>query len=116
MGHRPGPDSPLPGHRPREQPGPSRQGHHRCAVLLARPRIAHLDGILRTGLLAYFDTGGASDGPTEATNLLIETTRRTGYGFRNFDNHRLRLLLADGGTTCDRERTRIRRPRPRFVA
>ncbi len=87
LGHRLGPDSPLTGHRPRERPGPSRQGHHRCAVL-PRPRIAHLDRILRTGLLAYFDTGGARDGSTEVTNLLIETTRRTGYGFRNFDNHR----------------------------
>ncbi|MGH3777842.1 MAG: transposase [Pseudonocardiaceae bacterium] len=70
----------------------------------------------RTELLAYFDTGGMSNGSTEAINLLIETTRRTGHGFHNFDNYRLRLLLSHGGVTRDHERTRIRRPRPRFVA
>jgi transposase len=83
------------------------------------PEVQRLGRTLRawrTELLAYFDTGGASNGPTEAINLLIETTRRTGHGFRNFDNYRLRLLLAHGGITCDHERTRIRRPRPRFVA
>jgi hypothetical protein len=42
--------------------------------------------------------------------------RSTGHGFRNFDNYRLRLLLAHGTTTCDHGRPQIRRPRPRFVA
>ncbi len=66
---------------------------------------------------AAAETGlGASNGPTEAINLLIETTRRTGHGFRNFDNYRLRLLLAHGDTACDHGTPRIRGPRPRFVA
>ncbi|MGH3778588.1 MAG: transposase [Pseudonocardiaceae bacterium] len=56
------------------------------------------------------------NGAAEALNLLIETTRRTGHGFRNFDNYRLRLLLAHGGISRDHQRTWIRRPRPRFVA
>lgn len=47
-------------------------------------------------LLAFHTTGGASNGPAEAVNLLIENARRVGYGFRNFDNYRLRLLLACG--------------------
>jgi hypothetical protein len=43
--------------------------------------------------LAYFDTDGISNGPTEAINLLIEKIKCVGHGFRNFDNYRLRLLL-----------------------
>ncbi len=35
-------------------------------------------------------------GPTEAMNLIIEKIR-LGHGFRNFDNYRLRVLLACGG-------------------
>ena len=46
-------------------------------------------------LLAYFTTGGISNGPTEAINLLIKRIKRVGFGFRNFDNYRLRLLLHD---------------------
>ncbi len=50
-------------------------------------------------LLAYWtSTGrrGVSNGPTEATNALIQKVKRVGHGFRNFDNYRLRLLLAVG--------------------
>jgi transposase len=47
-------------------------------------------------LLAYFDTGGISNGPTEAINLLIKNIKRGGGGFHNFDNYRLRLLLYCG--------------------
>lgn len=42
-------------------------------------------------LLAYFTTGGI--GPTEAVNLLIKRIKRVGFGFRNFENYRRRLLL-----------------------
>jgi len=84
------------------------------------PEVQRLGRTLHTWrpeLLASFDTHrAASNDPTEAVNLLIETTRRTGHGFRNFDNYRLRLLLAHGPPTCDHQRPRIRRPRPRFVA
>jgi transposase len=50
-------------------------------------------------LLAYWTTvgrRGVSNGPTEATNALIKKVKRVGHGFRNFDNYRLRLLLAVG--------------------
>jgi transposase len=84
------------------------------------PEVARLGRTLRAWrpeLLAYFTTGRAtSNGPTEAINLLIETSRHTGHGFRNFDNYRLRLLLAHGTPTCDHDTPRIRGPRPRFVA
>jgi transposase len=44
-------------------------------------------------LLAYFDTGGVSNGPTEAINWLFKKIKRVGHGYRNFANYRLRLLL-----------------------
>jgi hypothetical protein len=47
--------------------------------------------------LAYFDTGRASNGGTEAINGLIELHRRIARGFRNHDNYRLRMLLIGGG-------------------
>ena len=64
------------------------------------PEIARLGRTLRrwrTAILAYFDTDGASNGPTEAVNGVIETMRRVARGFRNFENYRLRALLAAGG-------------------
>ena len=41
-------------------------------------------------------SAAASPSPTEATNALIKKVKRVGHGFRNFDNFRLRLLLAVG--------------------
>ena len=64
------------------------------------PEVARLGRTLRgwkSAILAYFDTQGASNGPTEAVNGVIETTRRIARGFRNFTNYRLRSLLAAGG-------------------
>lgn len=82
------------------------QGREQVATILASfptcpiPEIARLGRTLRawkSAILAYFDTGGASNGPTEAINGVIETTRRIARGFRNFTNYRLRCLLAAGG-------------------
>ena len=72
------------------------------------PEIARLGRSLRawkTAVLAYFDTGGASNGPTEAINGVIETTRRIARGFRNFENYRIRNLLAAGGHRPYRKKT-----------
>jgi transposase len=66
------------------------------------PEIARLGRTLkqwRQALLAYFDTGGASNGGTEAVNGLIELHRRIARGFRNRHNYRLRMLLIGGGLT-----------------
>jgi transposase len=59
-------------------------------------RLARTIDSLRAELLAYFDTGGVSNGPTEAINLLIKNIKCVGHGFRSFDNHRLRLVLHCG--------------------
>jgi hypothetical protein len=69
----------------------------------------------RPELLAYFDTGGLSNGPTEAINLLIKKVKRTGHGFRNFDNYRLRLLLHCGVAWQTPRPARIRGRPPRLV-
>ena len=38
-----------------------------------------------------------SNGPTEGVNNSIKKIKRDGYGFKNFANYRLRILLAHGG-------------------
>jgi transposase len=50
------------------------------------PEVAKLGRTLRqwrTEILAYFDTGGVSNGGIEAINGVIEKTRRLAQGFRN---------------------------------
>jgi transposase len=69
---------------------------HTCPI----PELARLGRTLRAWrheILAYFHTRGVSNGGTEAINGVIEKTRRLAHGFRNFDNYRLRLLLAANG-------------------
>ena len=82
------------------------QGRHLATRLIERlptcpiPEIARLGRTLRKwkdAFLAYFDTGGASNGPTEAINGIIELGRRTARGYRNPTNYRLRMLLIAGG-------------------
>jgi transposase len=66
------------------------------------PEIKRLGNTLkqwRTAFLAYFDTGRANNGGTEAINGLIELHRRVARGFRNRDHYRLRMLLIGGGLT-----------------
>lgn len=95
----------------------------RAVIAAARtcpiPEIARLGRTLtawQTEITAYFDTGGASNGPTEAVNLLIEKIRRVGHGYRNFTNYRLRQLLHCGIEWPTILTPRIRRRPPRFVA
>jgi transposase len=66
------------------------------------PEIRRLGKTLkqwRASFLAYFDTGRANNGGTEAINGLIELHRRVARGFRNRDHYRLRMLLIGGGLT-----------------
>jgi transposase len=81
---------------------------HRLWKILDRCARAGVPELLRlartldawsTELLAAFTATGrcpASNGPTEAVNMLIKKIKRIGHGFRNLDNYRLRLLLAVG--------------------
>ncbi len=79
-------------------------------------RLANTIGRWRDQVLAFHTTGGASNGPTEAVNLLIEKIRRIGHGYRNFDNYRRRLLLGCGIQWTTVTTYRIRGRQPAFAA
>ncbi len=77
-------------------------------------RLAKMLRRWREQILAHHHTG-ASNGPVEAANLMIKQVKRSGRGFRNFDNYRLRILLAGGLTRDTAPVTRLR-ARPSSVA
>ena len=86
---------------------PPAQGRRLAAHLIQRlpacpiPEIARLGRTLRKwkdALDAYFDTGGASNGPTEAINGIIELGRRAARGCCNPTNYGLCRLLITAGT------------------
>ena len=95
---------------------------HRWLTWCAESDVPELHRLARTidswrdELLAYFDTAGVSNGPTEATNLLIKKIKRSGHGFRNLDNYRLRLLLHCGVTWHDHRPAPLRGRLPRLAA
>ena len=84
--------------------------------------VAELSRLARTvraweaEILAWHATGGCSNGPTEAINLLIKKVKRVGHGFRNFANYRLRLLLHCGIRWQTHRTARLRGRSPRLVA
>ena len=47
------------------------------------------------GLLEHFSSG-ATNGPTEGITNLIKVVKRQGFGYRNFENFRLRVLYRCG--------------------
>lgn len=74
------------------------ESFHTCPI----PEIARLGRTLRAWrqqFLAYFTTGRANNGGTEAINGIIELHRRIARGFRNPANYRLRMILAAGRLT-----------------
>jgi transposase len=84
--------------------------------------VAELSRLARTvrtweaEILAFHSTGGCSNGPTEAMNLLVKKVKRVGHGFRNFGNYRLRLLLHCGVRWQTHQTVRLRGRYPRLVA
>ncbi len=92
--------------------------YHHCAdaEITELSRLANTVSDWAGEILAFHTTEAASNGPTEAVNLGIETVRRTGHGFRNFDNYRLRLLLCLGVKWHTRPAARIRSRQPRLIA
>lgn len=91
-----------------------------CAEPESGPELRRLAKTLRRWrreILAHHATG-ASNGPVEAANLLIKQVKRSGRGFRNIDNYRLRILLAGGANPACQTApiTSIRPRRPRLVA
>lgn len=70
---------------------------HTCPITEVK-RLGRTLRRWREEILAYFATGGVSNGGTEAINGVIEKTRRLAHGFRNFTNYRIRILLAADGS------------------
>jgi transposase len=88
-----------------------------CNTPEAGPELRRLAKTLRrwrAQILNHHVTG-ASNGPVEAANLMIKQVKRSGRGFRNLDNYRLRILLAAGLTREHQPVTRLR-ARPSSVA
>jgi transposase len=79
-------------------------------------RLARTVRAWEVEILAFHSTGGCSNGPTEALNLLIKKVKRVGHGFRNFTNYRLRLLLHCGVRWQTHRTARLRDRSPRLVA
>lgn len=52
-------------------------------------------------MLAFFERGGASNGPVEAINGCLAHLRGIGLGFRNFEHYVLRCLLHSGQLSTD---------------
>jgi transposase len=82
------------------------------------PELSRLARTLKTWrakVLAYHHRQ-LSNGRTEAMNLLIKKIKRVGFGFRNFDNYRIRLLLHCGLRWNEPATARIRGRAPSFAA
>jgi transposase len=82
------------------------------------PELSRLARTLKTWrakVLAYHHRR-LSNGRTEAMNLLIKKIKRVGFGFRNFDNYRIRLLLHCGLRWNEPATARIRGRAPSFAA
>jgi len=90
-----------------------------CLDAVSGPELTTLSKSLRrwrTEILNHHRTG-ASNGPVEAANLLIKQVKRSGRGFRNLVNYRLRILLAGGQPKRETPQvTRLRPRQPRLIA
>ena len=69
-----------------------------CLRRAMPPEIQKLGRTLRTWFdkIANFHLARVSNGPTESLNNLIKRIKRVGFGFRNFENYRIRVLLYAG--------------------
>jgi transposase len=69
-----------------------------CLKRAMPPEIQKLRRTIRQWFdrLCDFHLARVSNGPTEALNNLIKRIKRIGFGFRNFNNYRIRALLYAG--------------------
>ncbi len=82
--------NPLPS-ASRRVPAPLRQTRHAAEVQkLGRTIKQWFDKIVNHHLARV------TNGPTESLNNLIKRIKRIGFGFRNFENYRIRALLYAG--------------------
>jgi transposase len=71
---------------------------HHCRKKAMPPEVQKLGRTLHTWFdkIANFHLARVSNGPTEALNNLVKRIKRIGFGFRNFENYRIRALLYAG--------------------
>ena len=69
-----------------------------CLRTSMPPEIQKLGRTIRAWFekICNFHLARVSNGPTEAINNLIKRIKRIGFGFRNFQNYRIRALLYAG--------------------
>jgi transposase len=72
------------------------KGH--CINPAMPPEIQRLGRTIGTWFdkICNYHVARMSNGPTEALNNLIKRIKRVGFGFRNFENYRIRALLYAG--------------------
>jgi transposase len=72
------------------------QGH--CLKVAMPPEVQKLGRTMRTWFtkICNYHLAKMSNGPTESINNLIKRVKRVGFGFRNFENYRIRALLYAG--------------------
>ncbi len=72
--------------------------HGHCRRREMPPEIQKLGRTLRDWFdkICNFHLDRVSNGPTESLNNLIKRIKRIGFGFRNFQNYRIRALLYAG--------------------
>ena len=78
-------------------------------------RLARTIARWETPILRWHRTR-LTNAATEGTNLIIKNIKRLGFGFRNFDNYRLRLLLRCGTPWHTHPVASIRPRQPRISA
>ncbi len=71
---------------------------HHCVRRAMPPEVQRLGRTIRDWFdkIANYHLARLSNGPTEALNNLIKRIKRVGFGFRNFENYRIRALLYAG--------------------
>ena len=69
-----------------------------CLRKAMPPELRRLGKTISTWFakLCNFHLARVSNGPTESLNNLIKRIKRIGFGFRNFENYRIRALLYAG--------------------
>ena len=69
-----------------------------CLKRAMPPEIQRLGKTIRKWFdkLCNYHLARVSNGPTEALNNLVKRIKRIGFGFRNFENYRIRALLYAG--------------------
>jgi len=69
-----------------------------CTKRAMPPEVQRLGHTIRRWFekICNFHLARMSNGPTEALNNLIKRIKRVGFGFRNFENYRIRALLYAG--------------------